>query len=346
MTTLAQVQLNCPCCGERFDTEILGSTNILGRCTDFRPVTGGIPFIFHVVQSCPACGFTWDSNDFEEVKLSDEFRDRIKTCITPELDTEQLSPQRKHALLAMIYEIMEASPLQTAGAWLHAAWCAVCSNAKREERAYRKKAIRYLETALAEDAVPEEERAKLTYLVGELYRRTGDIKRAHVWFGKVKEATVDNRKQSWILNLAEQQKNGPRDELTDDIYENRRLKALLERARNFLKNSPELKESVKACGKHINYKAMIKGRRRVILFLVPHGYRFRIGLEKGYLKDENLWQGLLEALGATEDENITVIDNRARVTINVTDDAGIDALDRLLNTIRSQLLQRLEAFPD
>lgn len=347
MTTLAQVQLKCPCCSGRFDAYILGSTNILGRYTDFRLITGGTPFIFYIIQSCPSCGFTWDSDDFEEVNLPDVLKDKIKRSISPKLEREPLTPQRKHAIHAQIYELMEASPLHIAGAYLHASWCCVYNDSVDEEREYRKKAIEHLQSALlAKEVVQEDERARLTYLIGELYRRIDDINHAHIWFDKVKRATVDSKARSWLLNLAEQQKNAPIDELTDDIFENKQLNALYEKTRDFFKNSQKLKEFARAYYKQINYKALINRRRQVILFLLRKDNRFLIGFEKSCFEEGVNYEDFLKALNTIEDKNITIKDHKGRIIITVSDDTLIDVLDQLLNMIQSQLLEGLEAFPD
>lgn len=66
------------------------------------------------------------------------------------------------------------------------------------------------EGALASyDGVGGEERAVLTYLVGELWRRIGDLDKARIWFGRVRDEVTDEESQQWILAAAEQQQVDP-----------------------------------------------------------------------------------------------------------------------------------------
>jgi Uncharacterized protein conserved in bacteria (DUF2225). len=67
------------------------------------------------------------------------------------------------------------------------------------------------ESLQAYDAVPREERAILTYLVGELWRRIGDTKKATVWFDLVASEVTDQQSQQWVIDAAEQQKLNPRE---------------------------------------------------------------------------------------------------------------------------------------
>jgi uncharacterized protein len=51
----------------------------------------------------------------------------------------------------------------------------------------------------------------LTYLVGELWRRIGDIARAREWFDRVEDEMTDGETQGWVLEAAQQQKTSPRE---------------------------------------------------------------------------------------------------------------------------------------
>jgi hypothetical protein len=63
----------------------------------------------------------------------------------------------------------------------------------------------------AYDAVPQEERAILTYLVGELWRRIGDSRKAAMWFDHVAGEVTDLQSQQWVVDAADQQKVNPRE---------------------------------------------------------------------------------------------------------------------------------------
>ncbi len=338
---MAQTELKCPCCTTGFRAHILASTNLVGRCTDFRPLTGGIPFIFHTVQSCPECGFTWDSDSFEKVKLSEKLKKKVREKLTPRLGKDEFTPQRKHALHAQVYELMGYSPLHIAEAYLVAAWCCAYNNSGKEEMLYRKEAIKYFQAAMENDLVPEEERANVVYLIGELYQRIGDIANAHRWFEMVDDAIVEPTKQQWLLNLVEQQKNNPREELSPDIFENKKLKALCRMARDFFKNSQKLREYVRAGGKWLNYTALIDGKKQIILFLQISNDKFLIGFERKTLEDYIDWQDFMDTLGSIDKENIIVKDKKERLIVAVLDDTPMEKLELLLKTIESLLIDKL-----
>jgi hypothetical protein len=67
------------------------------------------------------------------------------------------------------------------------------------------------ESLQAYDAVPQEERAILTYLVGELWRRIGDTMKAAMWFDRVAGEVTDLQSQQWVVDAADQQKMNPRE---------------------------------------------------------------------------------------------------------------------------------------
>ena len=56
-----------------------------------------------------------------------------------------------------------------------------------------------------------EERAVLTYLVGELWRRVGDPKEAKRWFDRVAGEVSDAQTQQWVMDAARQQRDCPRE---------------------------------------------------------------------------------------------------------------------------------------
>jgi hypothetical protein len=80
------------------------------------------------------------------------------------------------------------------------------------ERYFRRHAAWMFETALSSfDGVDREERGVLTYLVGELWRRVGDMRQAQEWFERVPGEISDSERQSWILDAARQQQHHPRE---------------------------------------------------------------------------------------------------------------------------------------
>ena len=80
------------------------------------------------------------------------------------------------------------------------------------ERFFRRKAAWKFEEALSSyDGVPRDERAVLSYLVGELWRRIGDVRRSEAWFNRVPNELTDAQTQQWVLDAARQQRDCPRE---------------------------------------------------------------------------------------------------------------------------------------
>ena len=118
----------------------------------------------------------------------------------------------KYEAAARVAEWAGAEPRQVADLLLRAAWCCVDEGDLEAERYFRRRAAWAFEQALAAyDGVAREERAVLTYLVGELWRRVGDLRQARSWFEQVPHEVTDAQSQQWVLDASRQQKDAPRE---------------------------------------------------------------------------------------------------------------------------------------
>ena len=118
----------------------------------------------------------------------------------------------KYEAAAKVAEWQGVESRQIADLLLRAAWCCVDEDDIEAERYFRRLAAWSFEQALGSyDGVAQEERAVLTYLVGELWRRIGDIQQARQWFDRVSDELVDPEAQHWILAAAEQQRTDPQE---------------------------------------------------------------------------------------------------------------------------------------
>ena len=118
----------------------------------------------------------------------------------------------KNDAAAKVAEWQGVEARQIADLLLRAAWCCVDEGDVEAERYFRRKAAWRFEESLAGfDAVSREERAVLTYLVGELWRRVGDMARATLWLDRVESELVDPATQQWVIDAAHQQRDCPRE---------------------------------------------------------------------------------------------------------------------------------------
>ena len=124
----------------------------------------------------------------------------------------QVPGSEKYEAAAKVAEWAGAEPRQVADLLLRAAWCCVDEGDVEAERYFRRRAAWAFEQALsAYDGVAREERAVLTYLVGELWRRVGDGRQARSWFEQVPHEVTDAQGQQWVLDASRQQKDAPRE---------------------------------------------------------------------------------------------------------------------------------------
>ncbi len=118
----------------------------------------------------------------------------------------------KYEAAAKVAEWQSMEPRYIADFYLRAAWCCVDEGDVEAERYFRRKAVWSFQRALESyDGVAREERAVLTYLVGELWRRIGHTAAAIRWFDRVPEEVMDPNAQRWVLDAARQQRECPRE---------------------------------------------------------------------------------------------------------------------------------------
>ena len=214
MTTIQEITLECPVCENRFDSRTVASTNGFGgKQTDFRERAAGTQPLPFLVHTCDRCGYSGELEDFSgEVEISPALRDHVWSELAPRLLSGPLPGSEKYELAAKAAAWQDAEPLRVAELLLRAAWCSADEGDHEAERYFRRHAAWAYQAALGTwDGVPLGERAVITYLVGELWRRIGDLTAARAWFGRVRGEIVDGAAQRWILDAARQQVDNPRE---------------------------------------------------------------------------------------------------------------------------------------
>jgi hypothetical protein len=86
-----------------------------------------------------------------------------------------------------------------------------CSGDGESGARYRREAVIRFEDAIDAGPVPQKERATITYLIGELHRRTGNAEKAKLWFARVPDAVAGAPDRQWLVDLAIQQSTNPKD---------------------------------------------------------------------------------------------------------------------------------------
>ena len=214
MTTLQQIELRCPICDTRFRSQTVVSTNSFGgKRTDFHERAAGTQPLPYLVHMCSRCGYSGAERDFtEEADVSPTLKEHVWNELAPCLSCGSVVGSEKYEAAAKVADWQGMEPRHVADLLLRAAWCCVDEGDVEAERYFRRKAAWAFEQALeGYDGVARDERAVLTYLVGELWRRAGDCRLANEWFNRVPGEVTDGQSQQWVLDAARQQRDCPRE---------------------------------------------------------------------------------------------------------------------------------------
>jgi uncharacterized protein (DUF2225 family) len=214
MTTLKHIELTCPICSNRFNSQAVLSTNSFGgKRTDFHERAAGAQPLPYFIHLCSRCGYAGSERDFsDEADVSPILKEHVWDELAPRLSCGLLAGSEKYEFAAKVAMWQGCEPRRVADLQLRAAWCCVDEGDIEAERYFRRHAAWTFERALASyDGVDREERAVLTYLVGELWRRVGDTGKAREWFHRVEDEITNVTTQQWILDAARQQRDCPRE---------------------------------------------------------------------------------------------------------------------------------------
>lgn len=213
MTTLRQIELRCPVCDNEFKSQSVVSTNAFGgKRTDFHERAAGTQPLAYLIHMCSECGYSGGEADFTSPSdVSPVLKQHVLKELAP-VRPALVCGSEKYEAAAKVAQWQGMDPRHIADLLLRAAWCCVDEGDVEAERFFRRQAAWSFEEALKTyDGVPREERAILTYLVGELWRRVGDLKKASDWFESVAGEVTDQQGQQWVVDAADQQRMNPRE---------------------------------------------------------------------------------------------------------------------------------------
>ena len=215
MTTLRDITLACPICGTRFRSRVVNDVAIAGcplrMSTDFRECADSPDTLPFLVHQCVGCGFAGTDDEFTMHEDDDEWPSPLDARSRDGFDGN-IAGSEKYEAAARVATWRGGGACVVADLLLRAAWCCIAERDIEAERYFRREAARMYEQALASyDEVPRERRARLTYLASELWRRAGDERRAHACFLRVADEVTDERTQLWLVRLAAQQRDEPRE---------------------------------------------------------------------------------------------------------------------------------------
>ena len=213
MTTLRQIELSCPVCGNSFQSQAVVTTNAFGgKRTDFHERAAGTQPLAYLIHMCGDCGYSGGERDFtHEAEVGPLLKEHVLNELAPSAPLATTG-SGKYEAAAKVAEWQGMEERHIADLLLRAAWCCGDEGDVEAERYFRRHAAWMFEKTLEKyDGVGSDERAVLTYLVGELWRRIGDLSQARSWFDRVSDEVIDTASQHWIIAAAEQQRTDPQE---------------------------------------------------------------------------------------------------------------------------------------
>lgn len=182
---------DCPCCETPFEiTRVRPSFKNPSRSdTDFCGYYKEVNPDFYVVRVCPSCGYAFSENAAKQ--LTDEHKALYFNEIGKYWTVQYFHGERniQQALIAykralMIAQLMNEDDRLIAGLLHHIAWLYRYLENDQEEQRFLQFALeQYI--VVYENEVNSGKNARLMYIIGELYKRTGQYNEAVKWFSRV-----------------------------------------------------------------------------------------------------------------------------------------------------------------
>lgn len=211
----------CPICHMQFTILRIRNSQCIvqKRDTDFCVYYESIDPYLYSVWVCPYCGYASPDSIFSDLspqeieEISIAFKGKeIKVDFSGErnLDTAIAS----HKLATYCCELRNCKSSAMAGLYLKIAWLYRKTNNPREKD-YLLKALEYYQLAYDQEPFPLGNLSELAvrYLIGELYRRTGNPKEAIQWFNRVVSDRY-SKNEPRITNMARDQWHLAKEELS------------------------------------------------------------------------------------------------------------------------------------
>lgn len=185
------IKLTCPVCANKFTNMKVMESKLRAEEVDtdlFTRYKGGVhPLIYNAIV-CPECGNSALEENFRSI--SPRKKETIKEQITPRWTKQDHTQERTLAesivcLKLVLYcaQITGAKKAELAGISLKIAWVYRIKEDEKEMKFLKIAARLYEESYAEEDGQMDE--LTITYLIGELNRRTGDMEKATSWLARV-----------------------------------------------------------------------------------------------------------------------------------------------------------------
>lgn len=187
------VEKECPICKNKFDvTRTRGRQVLIKQDSDFCSHFQNINPYYYTIWVCSHCGYAAPDTCFEELtvaaqdKISKFLANRTVNVNYGGIRTREQAIAT-YKLAIFFAELIEAPASKLADLQLKLAWLHREGEHAEEEKISLAKACEHYEQALFRERLPigTLSEAAVSYLIGELARRTGQTEKALLYLGKV-----------------------------------------------------------------------------------------------------------------------------------------------------------------
>ena len=191
--SLYSKEIICPVCNNKIEvTKVKSKACVISsKDTDFCIYYEGINPLLYEAWVCEHCGYAALSERFEE--LSDKQAKKIKTAISPYWKSRKFTGERTIENALEVYklalynlQIIEARSSDLAKVCIRIAWLYRMNKDEREYE-FLKHALRFYLDTYENEKFPINKLDEYTcmYMIAELYRRTGNVEEAVLWFSRL-----------------------------------------------------------------------------------------------------------------------------------------------------------------
>jgi uncharacterized protein (DUF2225 family) len=207
------IDLTCPACLQLFGSiKVSAMPKIVQKATDCREVYhANVRVLPYCVHLCEACGYAGYASAFRDHEIDVGTRSRIAQELEWNIDWAKRSTVEKFHHALKCAEWLD-EPIKALGDLaLNASWASFEENDAEAARYFRRAAAAHFDAALKQyDGVAARDRAGVTYIMGELYRRLGQQDLADQWYRQAEVESTTPADQ-WVSIWAVKQRTSPQE---------------------------------------------------------------------------------------------------------------------------------------
>ena len=205
-------KVKCPICEHNFEITVMASYTTFGTMKDFQKQGAIGPLYKVMINSCPKCHFSGFNSDLERI-FTEETKTEILQILEPYKEAE-MNDILESEIAAKIHIYLNSKNEIIANIYLVATYLLKFDTVQIEKRKeLQKECITYQQKAIENQEYDKTEIPIIYYLIGELYRRTGEFDKAITYFDivldnieKAKKKAKKKKGEDWLKTVAVEQR--------------------------------------------------------------------------------------------------------------------------------------------